>query len=24
VTTNEIKGPPFAIDSLFVDLNYQF
>jgi len=24
ITTNEIKGPPFAIDSLFVDLNYRF
>ena len=24
VTTNEIKGPPFAVDSLFVDLNYRF
>ena len=24
VSTNEIKGPPFAIDSLFVDLNYRF
>jgi hypothetical protein len=24
VSTNEIKGPPFAIDSLFVDLNCQF
>ena len=23
-TANEIKGPPFAIDSLFVDLNYRF
>ena len=24
VTTNEIKGPPFGIDSLFVDLNYRY
>jgi hypothetical protein len=24
VTTNEIKGPPFGIDSIFVDLNYRF
>lgn len=24
VTTNEIKGPPFSIDSVFVDLNYRF
>ena len=24
VTTNEIKGPPLAIDSVFVDLNYRF
>ena len=24
VSTNEIKGPPFSIDSLFVDLNYRF
>lgn len=23
-TTNEIKGPPFGIDSVFVDLNYRF
>lgn len=24
VTTNEIKGPPFGIDSAFVDLSYRF